>query len=91
MPAAPLAIIVSGLMILAGGIAIVVGRWVRPGAALIALFLVAVTPVMHSFWSDSDPQRARFNKTQFEKNLALLGAAVMLCMISEPWAISLAQ
>lgn len=90
LPAAPLAIIVSGLMILAGGLAIVLGRWTRPGAALIVLFLIAVTPVMHRFWSDTDPERARYNKTQFEKNIALLGAAIMLCMIPEPWALSLA-
>ena len=91
VPAAPLAIVVSGLMIAAGGLAIVAGCWVRPGAALIVLFLVVVTPVMHNFRNDPDRQRARYNKTQFEKNIALLGAAIMLCMIPEPWAISLAQ
>jgi hypothetical protein len=31
LPAAPLAIVVSGLMILAGGLAVALGRWVAPG------------------------------------------------------------
>jgi uncharacterized membrane protein YphA (DoxX/SURF4 family) len=89
-PAPKLAVIGSGLMILLGGISILLG--VRPvwGVALVSLFLIPVTFVMHNYWADKDPMARINNQVNFMKNLAMLGAAWMLLAIPRPWPMSLA-
>ena len=89
-PAPKVAVIVSGLLILVGGISLLLG--VRPlwGVALVTLFLLPVTFVMHNYWADTDPMMRINNQVNFMKNLAILGAAWMLLMIPEPWPMSLA-
>jgi hypothetical protein len=46
---------------------------------------------MHNYWADTDPQMRQANEIQFHKNLALLGAALMLLAIPEPWVLSLGR
>jgi uncharacterized membrane protein YphA (DoxX/SURF4 family) len=87
-PAARLAVIVSGLMIIAGGAMILLG--IRPfwGVVLISAFLIPVTFVMHQYWKHTDPMMRVNDQVNFLKNIALLGAAWMLVMIPEPWPMS---
>src|SRR5437870_2315894 len=33
-----------------GGLLVILGLWTRLGAALLIIFLLAVTPVFHAFW-----------------------------------------
>lgn len=91
VPAPSLAILGSGVLLALGGLSIVLGVWPKWGVLLLALFLVPVSYAIHNFWTDRDPQIRQFNQTQFEKNLALLGAALMLLSIPEPWVLSLAH
>ncbi|MDE3109987.1 MAG: DoxX family protein [Acidobacteriota bacterium] len=89
VPAPALAVVFSGLLIFLGGLSVLLGCWPDIGLLLIAIFLVFATPPMHSFWKVTDPM-ARMNElVNFEKNVALLGAALMLAAISQPWPISL--
>jgi hypothetical protein len=46
---------------------------------------------MHNFWADQDQQTRQSNEIQFQKNLALLGASLMLLLIPEPWVLSLGR
>ena len=88
-PAPRLAVIVSGLMIIVGGLSILLG--LRPvwGVALISAFLLPVTFVMHQYWKHTDPMMRINDQVNFLKNIALLGGAWMLVMIPEPWPMSL--
>jgi len=88
-PAPKLAVIGSGLLIIAGGLSILLG--VRPawGVALISAFLIPVTFVMHQYWKHTDPMMRINYQVNFLKNVALLGAAWMLLMIPQPWPLSL--
>ena len=88
-PAPKLAVVGSGLLIIAGGLSILLG--VRPawGVALISAFLIPVTFVMHQYWKHTDPMMRINDQVNFLKNVALLGAAWMLLMIPQPWPISL--
>ena len=88
-PAPKLGVIVSGLMIIAGGASVLLG--VRPlwGVALISAFLIPVTFVMHQYWTHTDPMMRISDQVNFLKNVALLGGAWMLVMIPEPWPMSL--
>jgi hypothetical protein len=53
------------------------------------LFLIPVSVTMHNYWADKDPQTRQTNEIQFHKNVALLGAALALLAIPEPWPLSL--
>lgn len=68
----------SGLFILLGGLAVMTEIYREWGAALIAVFLVAVSCKMHNFWTVQDPMTKMMEIVQFTKNMALLGAALML-------------
>ena len=91
VPAPRAAILGSGVLLLLGGASILLGAWPRLGVLCIALFLIPVTFMMHNYWKDTDPQMRMMNQIQFHKNLALLGAALMILLISEPWPLSLGR
>jgi uncharacterized membrane protein YphA (DoxX/SURF4 family) len=88
MPVPKLAVIVSGGLILLGGLSILLG--VRPtwGILAVTLFLIPVTLIMHNYWADTDPFAKQMNQVNFLKNAGLLGAAWMLVMVPEPWPMS---
>jgi uncharacterized membrane protein YphA (DoxX/SURF4 family) len=87
--AAEAAIPVTGAMLLAGGLSVMAGVRPRQGLATIVGFLIPVTLQMHRFWEASDPQQRQNEMIHFCKNLALVGAALMLLQIPEPWPISI--
>ncbi len=90
VPAPGLAVAISGLMILLGGLSVLLGAWPNVGFALILIFLAVVTPKMHNFWAISDPNQRLTEMTNFMKNLALFGAAlILLSGVSQPWPLSL--
>jgi uncharacterized membrane protein YphA (DoxX/SURF4 family) len=88
-PSPKLAVMASGLIIVLGGLSILLG--VRPiwGIVLLTLFLLPVSFVMHNYWADRDPMTRINNQVNFQKNLAMLGAAWMLAAIPQPWPMSL--
>ena len=88
-PAPKLAVMVSGLMIIVGGLSMLLG--VRPlwGVALNSAFLLPVTFVMHQYWKDADPMQRINNQVNFMKNIALLGAAWILLTMPQPWPMSI--
>jgi uncharacterized membrane protein YphA (DoxX/SURF4 family) len=89
VPSPKLAVMVSGLMIMLGGVSILLG--VRPhiGIALVSTFLVPVTLLMHQYWKHTDPMMRINDQVNFMKNVAILGASLMLLMIPQPWPNSL--
>lgn len=78
VPLASLAVPVSGLMALAGGLSIALGYRAKIGAWLLVLFLVPVTITMHNFWAVTDPMMAQMQMAMFMKNVGLLGGALLL-------------
>jgi uncharacterized membrane protein YphA (DoxX/SURF4 family) len=86
---AGLSVYVAGLLILFGGLGIILGVYVQLSVAAIVLFLVMVTSFMHRYWKEQDPAAKSVNQLNFYKNLALLGAALMLLSIATPWPLSL--
>ncbi|NUQ98649.1 MAG: DoxX family protein [Streptomyces sp.] len=78
VPAAAAATIGSGLLVLAGGLSVLLGIWADLGALLLVVFLVPTALLMHAFWKESDAQARQLEMVQFQKDLALAGAALML-------------
>jgi uncharacterized membrane protein YphA (DoxX/SURF4 family) len=77
VPAPTLLTAISGLMILAGGLSILLGIKPRWGALLIAAFLVPAAFTVHKFWGITDPMMAANQTAHFWKNIALTGACLM--------------
>ncbi|HEY1526745.1 MAG TPA: DoxX family protein [Candidatus Angelobacter sp.] len=88
VPLPDAAVTATGVVLLAGGASIVLGVKPKLGAAAIAGFLAGVSPVMHNFWSIQDPNQRMNEMINFSKNLALLGSALALMGVDEPWPAS---
>jgi uncharacterized membrane protein YphA (DoxX/SURF4 family) len=88
VPAGKVAIVVSGLLIIFGGACIVLGCRPELGVLAIVVFLVPVTFMMHAYWQETEPMQRINQRVNFQKNLALLGAALMLLIIPRPWVLS---
>lgn len=81
VPAPKLAVIVSGLVIVLGGLYIALGVWADLGGLLLAGFLIVTAFLMHNFWTIQDPQAKQGEMINFLKNLALAGAALIIFVI----------
>ncbi len=81
VPAAKLAVIVTGLMLIIGGLYIVFGVYADLGALLLAIFLVPTAFMMHNFWTIQDPQAKQGEMINFFKNLSLAGAALIIFVL----------
>jgi uncharacterized membrane protein YphA (DoxX/SURF4 family) len=82
------AVTTSGAMLAAGGLSVLAGVKPRQGLATIIGFLIPVSLQMHRFWEEQDPQSRMAETVNFTKNMALVGAALMLMQIEAPWPIS---
>lgn len=78
VPAAKLGVIVSGLMILIGGLYVALGIYADLGALLIALFLIPTSFLMHAFWKETDATAKQNESIGFFKNLSMAGAALII-------------
>jgi putative oxidoreductase len=88
VPISELAVPLAGALLIIGGVCVLLGFWPRIGLACIILFLAVVTPTMHNFWAEADPATRMMQLTNFTKNLALAGGALMMMGIPTPWAYS---
>jgi uncharacterized membrane protein YphA (DoxX/SURF4 family) len=77
VPFAGAAVVVSGLMMLAGA-ALILFSW-HPiwGAALLVAFLVPAAFLMHNFWVETDPMMKAGQMAHFWKNLTIAAGAVL--------------
>jgi putative oxidoreductase len=88
VPIPEVAVVATGVALVAGGTSILLGVKPKLGAAAIAGFLAGVSPVMHNFWNVQDPNQRMNEMVHFSKNLALLGGALALMGMEEPWPAS---
>jgi putative oxidoreductase len=88
VPVADRAVEATGGMLIAGGLSVMAGLKPRQGLATIVAFLVPVSLQMHRFWDEDDPLKKQTELIQFMKNMALVGAALALMGVNEPWPAS---
>jgi len=89
--AAEAAVRATGAMLVGGGLSIMAGAKPKQGLATIIGFLIPVTLQMHRFWEVEDPQVRVNEMVHFSKNVALVGAALMMLQIPGPWPISIEE
>ena len=89
VPSPALAVAGSGLLILLGGLGVILGIFVKISLLFIAIFLFLITPKMHQFWKETDPNKKMAEMQHFLKNMALFGATLALLALSSGWAFSI--
>lgn len=89
VPAPKLAVIVTGLLLLVGGLSILTGFQPLIGVIALVVFFLPVTFLMHNFWAEEDQQMKMMQMTQFVKNMGLMSSALMFLAIPQPWPFSL--
>jgi len=89
VPLPDAAVMLSGAALAAGGVSIILGVKPKFGAAAVIGFLAGVSPVMHDFWRIEDPSQRMSDMINFSKNMALLGGALALAGVPEPWPASI--
>ncbi|MFA6297440.1 MAG: DoxX family protein [Candidatus Paceibacterota bacterium] len=84
VPYPKLAVYTTGVLLILGGFGTFLQVY-QPVAYLssigflfLIIFLVPTTFMMHNFWKDTDPEARMSNKVNFLKNLALLGAILLM-------------
>ena len=79
LPDGVLSVLLAGAIafMTAGGLGVLLGLQTRWSALLLAVFLVIVTPIFHAFWA-APPEQAQMQLIEFQKNLAMLGGALLL-------------
>jgi putative oxidoreductase len=88
-PAPKLAVCGSGVLLLLGGASLLLGFHHTIGVALLVIFLVPTSFMMHNFWGIQEPQAKMNEMVQFQKNIAILGLLLMTLLIQRPWPMSL--
>lgn len=85
VPSPKFAVAGSGVMLLMGGLSILLGICPTIGIALLVLFLLAVSFQIHNYWNVDDAQMKQVDQINFMKNMALVGALLMLLALPQPW------
>jgi uncharacterized membrane protein YphA (DoxX/SURF4 family) len=78
-------VVVSGLLLVLGGLGIAAGLYPALAALALVAFFVVATPTMHDFWAAPEDQRQN-EMINFLKNVALLGGSLAFYALSgSPW------
>jgi putative oxidoreductase len=78
VPLASIAVPLSGVIALAGGLSVLLGYKAKWGAWLLIAFLVPVTLTLHQFWAVTDPMMAQMQMAMFMKNVSMIGGALLI-------------
>jgi putative oxidoreductase len=91
VPFPKLAVAGTGVLLLLGGASVLLGAYPTVGVILLIVFMIGSTFPMHNFWTANDPQMKQADMIHFLKNMAIVGALLMLLAIPQPWPFSLAS
>lgn len=89
LPTPMLGVVVSGVILILGGLSIGLGVYTLWAVWAISALLVLIAFFMHHFWAEQDPQARMSEMQNFMKTLALAAAVSMLHAVSVPWALSI--
>jgi uncharacterized membrane protein YphA (DoxX/SURF4 family) len=73
----------NGAAMVAGGGLLGLGRFPRLAAAVLSASIVPTTVAGHAFWNETDPVVRKQQRTQFLKNLGLLGGLLLATVDTE--------
>ncbi len=88
VPSPKLAVYLSGAFLFLGGAGVILGISPAWSLGFLLVFLVPTTFIMHQFWKVTDPTQRMGEMINFMKNVALIGAILMMLSFATPWPIS---
>ena len=88
VPAPDVAVTATAVPLIAGGTSLLLGLKPKWGAMALIGFLAGISPIMHDFWRNQDPDERETNMRSFLTNMALAGGALALMGVDEPWEAS---
>ncbi len=77
LPFSEVLLVVTIIIELGGGLMLILGWKARWAALAIFLWLIPVTLIFHAYWA-VDPEQARMQMIQFNKNLAIMGGMLYI-------------
>lgn len=78
LPSPRLAVLGTGALMMIGGLGFIFRNYQQESVILLLIFLIPTTFMMHQFWKVSDPMHKMNDQINFMKNLALIGALLMM-------------
>ncbi len=81
IPLANIAVPVTGLMLIAGGLSYLLDFHVTLGSLILIAFLLPTSFLMHNFWAIEDPMQKMGENVNFNKNIALIGALILFISV----------
>ena len=78
VPAAKIAVVLSGIMLILGSLGILFWIYLDIAIILLVIFLFFISFWMHNFWAIADPQQKMSEMVNFTKNMALIGALLII-------------
>ena len=81
VPNARLMVQISGVAMLLGGGAVILGIWLDLAGLLLAILVTLMAFAMHRFWEETDPQSRQGEMSHFMKNLSIAGGGLILAAI----------
>ena len=82
VPAAKLSVLVSGALLVVGGLSIMLGVYADLGALVISVLLIVMALKMHDFWTQTDAQVKQTETISFFKNISMAGGALIIFAIA---------
>lgn len=89
VPFAQASVFATGLMLAAGSLGMIFGVWIDLAALLLVLFLLPTAFIMHNYWTIDDPAARQGDMLHFNKDIALAGAALVICALTASMGSSL--
>lgn len=81
-------VLLTGMLLVLGGLGVMFGAFTDLALLFLLVFLVGVTPKIHAYWKIQDPQKKMSQQMDFMRNVALLGAVLMMFVIAD-WPLSI--
>jgi uncharacterized membrane protein YphA (DoxX/SURF4 family) len=89
VPSAKLAVQVSGVLMILGAAAVILGIWMDLAGLLLAILVLVMGFMMHRFWEETDAQTKQVEMAQFMKNVSIAGAGLIISTFSiAPYTIT---
>ena len=80
-PGGKFGVIASGVTLGLGALMVLLGVYGDLGALLIFATLIPITFFMHAYWKESDAQAKQTDQVAFNKNVGLMGGALLFFLV----------
>ena len=78
IPFPSIAVVATGALLVAGGMGVLLNKYVRLAVGMLLFFMIPMNLLMHAFWNEKDTRTKKSARMEFLKNWALTGALLMM-------------